>query len=254
MELLANHILQGFILPPGLFLSMLLLGALLRLRFHRTGQSLIYAAIGLLLLMSLPIVSQPLLRFYENIPALDADTLAQSKARAIVILGGGRYTNAPEYGGDTISIFSLERIRYGARLQRKTRLPILVSGGLVLEKNRPAEAELMKNVLTQDFHARVSWVEGDSHNTYENAVNSRVILGQQGIDDIILVTHALHMPRALTAFRKVGFRVTPAPLGFDTADDTSLILKLLPDSFSLLRMHDLMHELIGNWWYRWHYY
>jgi len=254
MELLVNHILQALILPPGLFLSLLLLGALLRLRFYRSGQSVIYAAIGLLLLMSLPIVSQPLLRLYENIPALDVNTLTHSKARAIVVLGGGRYAEAPEYGGDTVSMFSLERIRYGAWLQRKTRLPILVSGGLVLEKNRPAEAELMKDVLIQGFHAHVSWVETDSHNTYENAVNSRVILGQQGIDDIILVTHALHMPRALTAFRKVGFRVTPAPLGFDTAGEAPLILKLLPDSMSLLRMHDLMHELVGNWWYRWHYY
>ena len=253
MELLINHILQAFILPPGLFISLILLGALLRLRFYRTGQSLIYGSLGLLFLMSLPVVSQPLLHLYENVPATDIAALKHSKARAIVILGGGRYYDAPEYGGDTVSIFSLERIRYGAWLQRRIKLPILVTGGLVLEKNRPPEAQLMKQVLTRDFLARVNWVEKDSRNTYENAVNSRVILDKEGIDNIILVTHALHMPRALTAFRKVGFTVTPAPMGFDTSEPLKA-LDFLPNMDSLLRMHDLMHEIIGRLWYRWRYY
>jgi len=62
------------------------------------------------------------------------------------------------------------------------------------------------------------------------------------------------MPRALVAFEKAGFKVTPAPMGFDTPDNNVTLLKFLPDQFSLLRMHDLMHELIGRLWYRWRYY
>ena len=59
MELLFTHVVSAFILPPGLFLLLLLLGFIVRRRFYRTGWSISYVAIALLLLMSLPIVSNP---------------------------------------------------------------------------------------------------------------------------------------------------------------------------------------------------
>lgn len=165
MELILTHVVQAFILPPGLFLSLLLLGFLVRLRFHRSGQAIMLSGILLLLLMSLPIVVSPLLRLYENIPALDPAKLPHTGAKAIVILGGGRYPNAPEYRGDTVSMYSLERIRYGAWLQRRTRLPILVTGGVVFGGKRPSEAELMQQVLQKEFLAFVPWVENRSRFT-----------------------------------------------------------------------------------------
>jgi uncharacterized SAM-binding protein YcdF (DUF218 family) len=254
MELLFTHVVQAFILPPGIFILLLLIGLIVRLRFYRTGKAITYSAIALLLLMSMPLISGPLLRSYERIPALDLSTLAQTPARAIVILAGGRYADAPEYRGDTVSEPSLERIRYGAWLQRKTKLPILVTGGVVLDGDRPAEAELMQQVLEHDFLATVQWVEKQSHTTYENAIYSRKLLQKDGITHIILVTHALHMPRAIEAFEKAGFTVTPAPMGFDTGTDTPILLRFLPSIYSLFSMHDLMHELIGRLWYHLRYY
>lgn len=254
MELILTHVVQAFILPPGLFLSLLLLGFLIRLRFHRSGQVIMASSILLLLLMSLPIVVSPLLRLYESIPALDATRLKHTDAKAIVILGGGRYANAPEYQADTVSIYSLERIRYGAWLQRRTKLPILVTGGVVYAGTRPPEAKLMQQVLQKEFLAFVPWVEGHSRTTYENAVDTHAMLAREGINHIILVTHALHMPRALAAFKHAGFIVTPAPLGFDTSGNEPLLLKLLPAMHSLSRMEDLMHELFGRLWYQLRYY
>jgi uncharacterized SAM-binding protein YcdF (DUF218 family) len=253
VELLVTHVVRAFILPPGLFLSLFLLGFVLRQRFYRTGKSISYAAITLLLLMSLPIVSNSLLQWYEHIPALDPATLAHTQAKAIVILGGGRYADAPEYQGDTVSEPSLERIRYGAWLQRKTKLPILVTGGVVFEDNRPAEAQLMQQVLEQEFLAAVPWVEKVSRTTYENAIDSKKMLEKDDIKKIILVTHALDMPRALEAFEKAGFDVTPAPMGYDTAS-APILLRLLPSVYSLYHMNNLMYELIGRAWYHLRYY
>lgn len=253
MDLLFTHIVEAFILPPGIFLLLLLLGVILRIRFYRTGQTIIYTSVALLLLLSMPIVSSPLLQLYERIPALEVSTLAHNPAKAIVILGGGRYADAPEYQGDTVSEPTLERIRYGAWLQRKTKLPILVSGGSVFGK-RVAEAQLMQQVLKQDFLAVVPWVESNSRNTYENAIDSRKLLQQDGITHIILVTHAMHMPRAREAFEQAGFIVTPAPMGFDTGSGTPLLLRFLPNIYSLHNMHDLMREMVGRVWYHLRYY
>ena len=59
------------------------------------------------------------------------------RAGAIVVLGGGRYDEAPEYGDDTISLAGLRRVRYAAVLQRRTGLPVLVSGGSVYAEPLP---------------------------------------------------------------------------------------------------------------------
>lgn len=254
MELWFTKAVEALILPPGLFILLFLFGLIVRLRFYRTGQVLIVSAIVLLLLMSMPILTTPLLRLYENQPALDDAALAHPQAKAIVVLGGGRYADAPEYHGDTVSRWSLERIRYGAWLQRKTKLPILVTGGVVLENDRPAEAELMKQVLERDFVAFVPWVEKASRTTYENAIYSRKMLEKESINNIILVTHAMDMPRALEAFEKAGFTVTPAPMGYDTASNPSLLFRVLPSNYSLSNMHDLLHEIVGRLWYHLRYY
>jgi len=54
--------------------------------------------------------------------------LEHGTAVAIVVLGADRRRDAPEYGGDTIGGFGLERLRYAAWLHKKTGLPVLVSG------------------------------------------------------------------------------------------------------------------------------
>ena len=59
-------------------------------------------------------------------------------------------------------------------------------------------------------------METGSINTRENALDSYGLLAPRGIRRIILVTSALHMPRAAVAFRKAGFDVIPAPADFVT--------------------------------------
>ena len=112
-----------------------------------------------------------------------------SEGQVIVVLGGGTYFNAVEYGGDTVSRYSLERIRYAAHLYQLTGKWILVTGGAPLG-NISSEAEQMKSVLENEFRTPVKWVEGNSNNTRENAYKSYETLKKDGITHIMLVTHA----------------------------------------------------------------
>ena len=59
------------------------------------------------------------------------------------------------------------------------------------------------------------WYETKSLNTYENALHTRQILDKNGISHIVLVTSAVHMPRALALFEKQGFSVIPAPTDYN---------------------------------------
>lgn len=169
---------------------------------------------------------------------------------AIVILGGGRKSSAPEYSGvDTVSKFTLERLRYGAWLQRRTGLPVLVSGGSPLSENIP-EAHLMKAVLENDFHVPVQWIEDKSHTTFENATFSQTLLAQANIQHIYLVTHAWHMPRSIDVFKQAGLTITPAPTAFATP---SLLERggyaWIPAARALEVSNLALHEMAGRVWY-----
>jgi uncharacterized SAM-binding protein YcdF (DUF218 family) len=199
----------------------------------------------LLYLISTPFISETLLQKLETESVIGS---TDTGVGAIVVLGGGTYFNAVEYGGDTVNRYSLERIRYAARLYQLTGKPILVTGGAPLG-NISSEAEQMKAVLENEFRVPVNWVESASNNTHENAYKSYEILKKNGITHIMLVTHAWHMPRAMREFERAGFQVTPAPTAFTTRYRTDG-LAYLPTASALQQSRIFIHEVIGMLWYR----
>ncbi len=248
MEILLIRLIESLLMPPGLMILMMLLGSLLIGRLFVTGKILVIGGFVLLIAASLPIVSNNLLALLEQTPPLNMTKLKQQRVQAIVILGGGRYADAPEFDGrDTVSKHTLERLRYGARLQRQSQLPVLVTGGNPY--GRPvAEAELMRQTLEQAFNIPVKWVESASSNTWENARYSRIHLKRAGIKRIALVTHAWHMPRSIAAFEEQGLEVVPAPTAYSTRA-RPLLLQFIPDASALEDSRKALHELLGRLWY-----
>jgi len=252
MEILFIRLIESLIMPPGLMLVMMLAGSVIIGRYYRTGKTLIIAGFVLLFLFSLPIIPNSLLALLEQTPPVTPAQLKQQKVQAIVILGGGRYTDAPEYHNqDTVAEYTLERLRYGAYLQRHTGLPVLVTGGNPYGRPVP-EAQLMRTTLENAFHIPVKWVEGRSANSWENASNSFAILQPLGITRIALVTHAWHMPRSISAFEQNGFQVVPAPTAYSTRN-TPLILDFFPSATAMKNSRMAMHEILGRIWYAMRY-
>ncbi|MEO6976459.1 MAG: YdcF family protein, partial [Gallionella sp.] len=238
--------------PPLNLLCLFALGIFLLHRRPRLAKILILSTFCLFWISSTPYFAQGALHFLEGKTTplnLDHPGSPPQAADAIVILGGGTYFHAPEYSGqDTISEATLVRLRYGAKLQRQTGKPILVTGGKPLG-NSVSEAQQMRMSLEQDFGVPVRWTEDASDNTFENARNSFRILQQAGIRRIYLVTHAWHMPRASDVFRRAGFEVIEAPTAFTTRYRTDL-LTFLPRADSLQDSQIFIHEIIGLLWYR----
>lgn len=246
MSWLLTNLISDLLLPPLNLLILGGIGVLVWRRRPRLARILVSAALALLWLCSTPYFSVAVLRQLEGpIQPVDAQT---QPADAIVVLGGGTYFNAPEYGTDTVSDSSLVRLRYAARLQRETGKPILLTGGKP-KGNDLSEAQQMKTVLEQEFRIPVRWTEDASDNTLESARNSYQALQQAGIKRIYLITHAWHMPRSVMVFRNAGFDVVPAPTAFVTRYQTSL-LDFVPDADALRGSRIFMHEIIGRLWYR----
>jgi uncharacterized SAM-binding protein YcdF (DUF218 family) len=137
---------------------------------------------------------------------------------AIVVLGA-EMVHGRE-GGD-IGPLTLERLRAGAALHRRTGLPLLVTGGPLSPGSAPI-AVLMARSLTTDFGAAPRWVEPRARDTRENAAFSAALLRGEGIGAAYLVTHAWHLPRAQAAFARQGLATAAAPVRLDRVPDGRL--------------------------------
>jgi uncharacterized SAM-binding protein YcdF (DUF218 family) len=249
-------IIESFLLPPGSIIAVAILGFFIYGKWKWLGTCIIGLSVAALVALSLPFTSRELTSALEaSTSPLYADALedAKKQAGAIVVLGAGRYADAPEYGSDTVSRFALERLRYAARLHQQTGLPILVAGGSTGGEKIP-EAKLMGEALQRDFGITPRWVETRSRNTMENAVSAAQLLKARGIKHVILVTHAWHMQRAEWAFKAAGLQVTAAPTGFNTLSERERRLTgYLPSAKGLYWTSMALHERLGYLWYRWRY-
>jgi uncharacterized SAM-binding protein YcdF (DUF218 family) len=156
MSILGAGFVETLVYPPA-GPMLLMLTALALKRRRRTAWTLASLGWVTLYLAASPAVSLMLLGSLEHNAALTPATAKASRAQAIVVISGGRYADAPEYGGDTSSASELERLRYAAYLQRRTGLPLVVSGGDPLNQGAPAAAH-MKRILENEFGVPVRWV------------------------------------------------------------------------------------------------
>jgi uncharacterized SAM-binding protein YcdF (DUF218 family) len=222
-------------------------------------KGLVVMIIGLigLYLVSTPLVGSTLIRSLQGFAAIKPHEMNKlhKSADVIVVLAGGRRRNAPDYGGDTLSYFTLERVRYAAKLAKNSDLPLILSGGKLRDDGQ-SEAYLMQQVLLNEYKVEVKMIEEYSHTTYENAYYTASLLGRLNINRIVLVTHAWHMPRAVEAFEHFHIKVVPAPTAFEpfpTANGLELE-DLFPQASSLQKSSLAIHEMIGRSWYRLRYY
>lgn len=234
------------LLPPLSLFALAMIGGLVRLRAPRLGRSLVIAAWLLLYAVNTPLVSAVMLRSLESAPAAPLDRAGE--AGAIVVLSANLNLDAPEYDGETVGTMTLERLRYGAWLQRQTGLPLLVSGGYIEGALQPL-ATAMRDVLVREFGVAVRWVEDRSHSTFENATMSARLLRADGVGTVFLVTHAWHIPRAQAAFAAAGLKVIPAPTMF-TPWPGLVPTAALPASGALQRSAFALYEWLGLAWYR----
>ena len=241
---------SALLLPPLNLLILCTIGMLMCRRWPRMGATIARLSLLLLAVLSTTAGARLLIRPLEAMtPVLQVPTAA--RAQAIVVLGGGRRRNAPEYEGQDVPLASvLGRLRYAVRLHRQTGLPMLVTGGSPgMDADADAEAELMARVLRDDFNAPARWVEDLSSNTAQNAEYSAAMLRDAGISRIFLVTDALHMPRSERFFVQAGLTVTAAPTNY-LARGALIAPDFIPSGGGLSDSYYAMHEWLGLLWYR----
>jgi len=251
--MVVHSVLKSLLLPPGILILMLVVAFILARGV--LARLLIFGAAAMLTLVSLPVVATLLMVPLEPYPALDKDSIPQD-AQAILVLGAGRFTDAPEYGGDTVDSLSLQRARYAAYLHRLTGLPIYIAGGSPPHEQPPLGV-LMAQTLESELGVPVAGMETQSLTSWENAANAKPMLERDGIRHVLLVTSAWHLPRAIEAFERAGVRVTPAPTGFNHRpgwEEDMRYTDWLPSARAFLTSYYALHEHLGRVWYQVRYW
>ncbi|WP_310417127.1 YdcF family protein [Chamaesiphon sp. OTE_8_metabat_110] len=211
------------------------------------------AALTILLLSSNAWTSNWLAQSLEwrNIPKTELPT-----ADAIVILGGA--TRSQAYPRPDVDFADAgDRVWYGATLYRAGKAPkIIVSGGRIAWKGggTPEAEDLTKLLITMGVPKSDIIPESNSFNTRDNAVNVQQILKERNFKRILLVTSALHMPRSMAIFKRIGIDAIAAPTDYRVSQleidepnsrAEATILSFLPSEDCLSLTTQAIREYIG---------
>jgi uncharacterized SAM-binding protein YcdF (DUF218 family) len=250
-------VIGALLLPPVPFLVLILLGARLMLPRRGLGWLVIFFSVVMLWLsacsgaargLSSLLLPSPAALSFDRVRELRAEVQAK-KPLAIVILGGGTESFAPEYGVSSLTPLTLERLRYGIWLAAQTGAPMAFSGGTGwAQTESTAEARVAGKIAAEEFGRPIKWIEDDSHDTRENAARTMTLLKSAGIDHIVLVTNGWHMARAQRAFVEAagpGIQIEPAPMGLARQLDTPT-LSWMPSSNGFREVREILREVVGR--------
>ena len=195
-----------------------LAGVVLLARGQRRRLSLGLIGFGLsaLFIFSLPAVANGLWR------PLERDVVSTARPGvtydAVVLLGGvvspaGSIPNEPAFNDN------IERLLAVRELVLSGRAKVAIVSGGFLGEGLKTEAEYDVEALERLGVPRAQLIiEKKANNTRENATESKVLLDSLGAKDVLLVTSAFHMPRAVGCFRAVGIEGDTWPVDYRLRD------------------------------------
>lgn len=237
--------------PANVLLALLCAGAvLLRTRWQALGRRLVsLAAVAALAVTALPVGSWLLVPLENRFPLL---VRLPDRVDGIITLGGAVDQLLTVARGQPALKAEAERLTaFVALARRYPDAKLVYSGG----SGRLTRQEVKETVAARQLFEELGLdprrvlFEDQSRNTFENALYSRRLAQPAPGEAWLLVTSALHMPRAVGCFRRLGWRVTPYPVDFRTDGRFGLVSSLSFTS-GLHGFGEAVHEWIGLAAYR----
>ncbi len=171
--------------------------------------------------------------------------LPEGNYEAGILLGG--LSSFDKYGKGFLNAATDRLVEISILYKAKKIKKIIISGGSVY-KDRPREADFLhKELLLLGIPGQDIIIENRSRTTFENAMYTKKIIDTLKLrPPFVLVTSAMHVPRAEKAFTKAGLAVITFPSDyhvlnkkFDIDDYLIPKLNIINDWTSFLK------EIIG---------
>jgi uncharacterized SAM-binding protein YcdF (DUF218 family) len=242
--------LQLLLEPVGLVAALLLIATInFTIKKSKTAWCLSFTTFVIYMVFATPLGANKLVGILEDRYPEPSPCVDERQNFIIVVLAGGMSGQAESIDElDLLHSSSYRRALGGLRLAKQHSQAELYFIGGSLHANI-SESELMAHLISrlEPLGDRVV-VEKDSANTVENARALASVLQARNILHIYLVTAALHMPRAVSVFEKLGFDVCAYPVdrlkvkpGYWDA--------LVPQISALTKSTQAIHEIYGYMFY-----
>jgi uncharacterized SAM-binding protein YcdF (DUF218 family) len=244
-----SKIFWTLVQPANLLVALLVIAVVWLWCAPRSGRWLVTVlVIGAVLIGALPI-GEYLLRDIENtypIPVLPA------RVDGVIVLAGfvspGASASHHQIQVNERAARLLEFIMLAHRYPNAKLVFTGGSGNPMMQEAREADYVKQAWIDMGLDPARVIW-ERDSRNTYENAVASKALARPKPGENWVLITSAVHLPRAVAIFEKQGWHVIPYPVNFIT-ETTPLWQREFSVSNNLWLLSEALREMIGMAAYR----
>ena len=239
--------LLAFLSKPIIWVFILLIGTLI---FKTKRRKLLIYTISIFWVFSNGFLADEAARAWE----IEQKGILNMKSQyeVGVILGGFSGYDAKikmlDFNAHSDRVIFAEQLYHQGKIKK-----ILISGGngMLINDGYLEAAEIKKHLINNKIPEKDIWIESTSRNTYENAYNSAIILKEKGIDNILLITSAIHMRRSLFCFEKENLKPTPFSTDFTfKTRNFHLDYMLIPSMEGFVKWQDLIHEWIGYTIYR----
>ena len=254
MDFLYSFFLK-LLYPTSVCLVLLLAAAVLHKR-KVASRICVWLGVAVLLICGNGWVDEALARHLER-QYLPPQPLPE--ADCILVLGGGALAKIPPRTTVEVSEAG-DRELYAAHLYRQGKAPCVLCtgksgiGGVVPHP----EAEDMKELLEMvGVPGEAIILETEATNTHQHGTNLRAVFQVRHFKRVLLVTSAMHMPRAMGVFWRdcPGIEFIPAPTDFRITERVSApwyqeLKALVPTPSNLELFSEAMHEYVGMAYYR----
>ena len=241
-----NGLAYALLFPPNVLVALVVVAVVLLLIKHRVA-AIVCLLVGLawVLLWSLPVATLVAGGWLESrFPARTPATYPQTQA--IVVLGGHIQGNRRNWFEPYDRANVVGRESLAAELYLANRAPLIVLSGGALQGNISDTANMARALERAGIPTEVILQETESQSTQENAELTQKTLQKLNLDRILLVTSALHMPRAMAAFDNTSVTVTAAPLPPQIKlDNSTNQRRWSPDLHTLLASRSIIKEYAG---------
>lgn len=209
------------LLQPSSLLVVFLLFTFLSVLVGRRGAALSFCLLAVLLALGPVFVNLPGRLAWE----LERRTTQQDlpdEVDGILVLGGALAWDVSRERSQLSLNEAGERVLAAAALARRYPGANLAFTGLYREDiaedflATPSDRSL---IFGEEFAGRSMTFIGESRSTYEDALLALERLSPQSGETWLLVTSAMHMPRAARTFRNLGWGVTPYPVDYRTSGE-----------------------------------
>ena len=247
MNAFLRAIISQLILPLPLFWIFIgLTGLSLFWKKKRVAACLASVSLLWLLAVSTPFLPDLLVAHLEQrYPVWSPAALRGSDGPTqVLLLGGGHTDDRRLPPNDQLSPVALARLSEGIRLQRLIPGSTLITSGYA-GNSGVAQAELLaQTALLLGVAPAQIRMQTNPTNTRGEATEYRRLFGDKA--HLIIVTSAVHMPRAMYLFRKAGLNPVAAPTNHLVKQGTHRDpWYWLPSAGNIQKTESAIHEYVG---------